>query len=69
MTRATRCDRCWNFECGDPAVKVAVTRTDPTGTTKQQPYDLCGSCIAELYTFLAPPSQDAPMDSYTERGA
>lgn len=61
MTRATRCDRCYGFEVGDPVVKVETRRTDDHGTTKTKPYDLCAPCIAGLIEYLEPVSEDAPM--------
>jgi hypothetical protein len=70
MTRATRCDKCWNFECGDPVLKVStmtVATSETPAVTKS--YDLCTPCVDQLVNvFLKPPTLDAPMDSYTERG-
>lgn len=65
MTRAFRCDRCHGFEVGDCVLRITTATIANSETpATQKTHDLCTPCCAALQDFLAPPSQDAPMNDY-----
>jgi hypothetical protein len=67
MTRAFRCDKCHRFSVGSPVLNVTTKNTEPP--VKERAYELCVPCTDKLvHDFLKPPTHDAPMDSYTEKG-
>ena len=67
MGIAFSCDACDQLESGKPAQTVTVAPMNGTAESLQ----LCMQCLASHndWRVSRAPKQDAPMDSYTERGA
>ena len=57
MTKAFSCDRCRQFEGGDPVLKLTLTAD--TGVGRIQNKELCSTCLADLHDWLLLPTADA----------